>query len=225
MVTDNRSNSSSQNPSSIGKDSSSSRDKNSLHYQSSSSRKGLQGSSTLLSKKHGAKRYGVASHIILHQTWRAHVSSAVWYWLSLPLCIWLSRMMSWSIIKGTLLEIGHYQLVLGLPLFWLIPATTIMVPLFRIYNVQYTITPRGLEVKRGILWTNQDINKVAFEDILSVETKQNLIERILNIGKIEVGTSATEGVEIVFEGVSRPLELRKFISEQRDRAEEHRSSK
>ena len=57
-----------------------------------------------------------------------------------------------------------------------------------------------------------------FDDIRSAETDQTILERLLNVGDVEVGTAATSEIEIVFAGVAAPQEVQDMIQRERDRA-------
>jgi uncharacterized membrane protein YdbT with pleckstrin-like domain len=59
--------------------------------------------------------------------------------------------------------------------------------------------------------------KVRYEDIVGIETKQTLLERMLNVGDILIGTAATGGVEIQLEGISSPFTVQQVIQDERSR--------
>jgi len=130
--------------------------------------------------------------------------------------VYLSRSLPGSVLRGPILSLGSWSVMLKLPLFWLLPAMALCMALFRLYNVRYTMTSKGLESRVGVLWTSQHISRVRFEDIVGIETRQTLLERFLNVGDIEIGTAATGGIELVFEGVASPFEVMKIIQSERD---------
>ena len=94
-----------------------------------------------------------------------------------------------------------------------------MTGILRIYNVRYIIDSRGLEAQVGILSPKRYYQRrIFFSDIRSAESEQTVVERFLNVGAVEIGTAGTSGVEIVFQGVSAPQELRGMIQRERDRS-------
>jgi uncharacterized membrane protein YdbT with pleckstrin-like domain len=132
--------------------------------------------------------------------------------------VFLSNRFPQYTISGPILSLPDFQLYLTLPLFWLMPFFVLLLGIMRIYDVKYVIDSRGLEARIGILRMNQKITRVLYNDIRSAETAQNVFERVLNIGSVEVGTAATSSIEIIFAGVSAPEELQNIIQRERDRA-------
>lgn len=123
-----------------------------------------------------------------------------------------------SVITGDIIKLESFQLSLTLPLYWLMPFFVLILGVARVYNVKYVIDSRGLEAKVGILSLNQRITRILYNDIRSAETDQTLLQRVLNIGDVEVGTAATAEIEIVFSGISAPQEVQNIIQRERDRA-------
>ena len=121
-------------------------------------------------------------------------------------------------ISGLVLNLENFQLTLTLPLFWLMPLFVFMLGALRVYDVRYIIDSRGLEARVGILRLNQRIVRVLYNDIRSAETAQSVLDRILNIGDVEIGTAATSNIEVVFAGVAAPQELQHIIQRERDRS-------
>jgi uncharacterized membrane protein YdbT with pleckstrin-like domain len=57
---------------------------------------------------------------------------------------------------------------------------------------------------------------VRYEDIRSIDSFQTLWERFLDVGRVDVGTASTAGIEISFEGISNPRRVQQIIQEERD---------
>lgn len=70
------------------------------------------------------------------------------------------------------------------------------------YSSMLILSQHSLVLRRGIL--NISLTEVGLGRIQTVEIHQSLIERILGVGSIQVGTSATYGYEIEFAGLERP---------------------
>jgi uncharacterized membrane protein YdbT with pleckstrin-like domain len=85
------------------------------------------------------------------------------------------------------------------------------------YNVRFIVDERGIEARVGILSTHQTITRIRYEDVRSVETRQSILDRLLNIGSIDVGTASTGYVEVTLLGVANPLEIQEMIQQERDR--------
>ena len=74
-----------------------------------------------------------------------------------------------------------------------------------------TIRERDVQVTKGIL--SKSTNEVPLDSITNIRTEQSLIERILNVGKISISTSATSGKEMVITEFSNPDLITNIIKE------------
>jgi uncharacterized membrane protein YdbT with pleckstrin-like domain len=155
--------------------------------------------------------------IIIPRVWRSEIVRLVLFVVLSVAALVASRMLPGSVISGTIFSLGHRQIRLSLPLFWLVPAWVIVHAMLRIYNVCYLIDQRGIESRVGILSLNQVVTRIRFEDIRSIESEQTIVERMLNIGMVAMGTSATAGLEMIFDGVDSPQALQALIQDERDR--------
>ena len=72
--------------------------------------------------------------------------------------------------------------------------------------------PRGIEAKVGLLSLNLRQPRLRFEDIRGVEPSQTIVERVLGIGDILVGSAMSDEVEIVMTGVPSPREVQNFLT-------------
>lgn len=77
----------------------------------------------------------------------------------------------------------------------------------------YVATNTRIVAKTG--WLNTRQIEVRIDDIRGISVKRTLMQRILGIGDVAVGTSATEGVEIVMRGVVNPEEFVRNVNKQR----------
>jgi membrane protein YdbS with pleckstrin-like domain len=153
--------------------------------------------------------------LVIPKVWKSEFALIV---LSLFLLIaawFLTQLFSWSIIKGVFLNIGNFELILKLPVFFLIPLTTLSLVCYRLYNVKFIVDEQGIEARTGILSIKQQTIRIRFEDIRSVQSKQGLLERLLNVGNVEIGTAATGNLELVLSGVNSPLEVREMIEREK----------
>lgn len=151
------------------------------------------------------------------KVWRSEATLLAGFVLFGIVSVILSRRYPASIISGKLLSWGDLEITLQLPLFWLMPCYILIIGILRIYDVRYIIDSRGLEAKVGILRLNQTITRVLYSDIRSAETDQSLIERLFNVGDVEIGTAATAQIEVIFRGVAAPREVQNIIQRERDK--------
>lgn len=77
----------------------------------------------------------------------------------------------------------------------------------------YVVTNARVISKTG--WLNTQLVEVRISDIRGVNVNRTLMQRILGIGDIAIGTSATEGTEIVMKGVVDPENFVRHVNEQR----------
>ena len=155
--------------------------------------------------------------VVVVKTWRSEMGRLDLFAILSVVSWYLSTTFPSSVIEGRILSIGDTNLMLALPLFWFLPAFAAASAIYRVYNVRYVIDSRGIEARVGILSTHQRITRVRFEDIRSVETEQTLMQRLLDIGDVEIGTAATGEIEILFDGVPTPTEVQDMIQTERDR--------
>ena len=82
----------------------------------------------------------------------------------------------------------------------------------------YTVTNRRVTQKRGII--GKDLSEVDLKDIRNVLVKYGVLDRILGIGNVGVGTAAQAGIEIKMNGCRDPEHVRRLIVDAKDRARE-----
>lgn len=155
--------------------------------------------------------------LIVRKVWRSEALTIILFFLLSAACIYLTRLFPGSVIRGPLFSLGGETYFLRLPLLWFLPAAALSTALLRIYDVRYLLDGDGIEARTGIISLNQQVTRLRYEDIRSVEFKQSIWERLLDIGEIEIGTAATSGVEIVLHGAASPGEVQNMILRERDR--------
>ena len=155
--------------------------------------------------------------VVIPKVWRSEIGRLGVFALLCVVSVVLSRYFPRSIIYGELITIGSTRIDLGLPLFWLCPAFALFELIFRIYNVRYEVNTRYIEARIGRLSFHQRLVRIRYEDIRGVETDQSLLERFLDIGNVNVGSAATDGMEVAMAGISAPLEVQEMIQSERDK--------
>jgi len=160
---------------------------------------------------------GGDARIVIPKVWRSEIGGVALFGGACLLAVELSKAFPGSVIGGNLFSLSLSTVVLKLPLFGLLPISIWFFLLFKIYNVRYSADSRGLESVLGVLSLNQRIIRVRYEDIRSIETDQTLLERLLDVGDVEIGTAATAGIELNLEGVATPKEVQDMIQAERDK--------
>ena len=155
--------------------------------------------------------------LVIRKVWRSELLTIILFFLLSAASVYLTRLFPSSVIRGPLFPLGGEMLYLRLPLLWFLPAAALSTALLRIYDVRYVLDGDGIEARTGIISLNQQVTRLRYEDIRSVEFKQSIWERLLDIGEIEIGTAATSGIEIILHGAASPSEVQNLILRERDR--------
>ena len=109
--------------------------------------------------------------------------------------------------KRTATRNHWFAMLLGVFLF-LCPVTTI-IGLFIFIGIlvkklsaKYTVTTERCICEYGLI--SKSRMEIYLEDIRGVALKQGIMQRLLGVGDVYIGSSATSGMEVVFKGVSSP---------------------
>lgn len=155
--------------------------------------------------------------VVIPKSWRSEIWTAITFVLLCPVAYLLTAYLPFTVITGPLIEVSGVSLNLSLPLALFIPAGVLFQGIYRIYNVRYLIDPRGLEARHGVLSLNQVVVRIRYEDIRALDVRQSLLDRLLDIGKMNVSTAASSDVEIVMTGIAAPYYFRQVLQLERDR--------
>lgn len=155
--------------------------------------------------------------LTIPRVWRSELPRLSLFAVSLVLSVVLSKYIPSSVIFGEFIRVGNVQIMLRLPLFWLVPIGFLIEAAYQIYNVRYQIDREGIICRVGIISFRQSITKIRYEDIRSIESDQTLIERLLNVGDVEIGTAATGHIDVLLKGIGSPLKVRELIQTERER--------
>jgi uncharacterized membrane protein YdbT with pleckstrin-like domain len=77
------------------------------------------------------------------------------------------------------------------------------------YSCELTFTKDSIEIKKGIFATKTI--QIKMTHVTAVETSQTIIDKILGVGSLEIGSSSTSEMEIVMPGISNPNDVAKKI--------------
>lgn len=152
-----------------------------------------------------------------YPTWRSQWLELFAYFVLCVLAIWGSNAFDWTIITGELFSIGGTTFYLHLPLLTLLPGFMIGKVLIYIYDSKYIIDDHGVEAHVGLVSLSLRQPRLRYEDIRGVEPNQTIVERLLGIGSVLIGSAMTQDVEIVMEGIANPRAVQLLIGGERDR--------
>lgn len=155
--------------------------------------------------------------VVIPKAWRSEVPSAILFVVLCPLAYILTTYLPWTIVTGPLFEFDGIRINLSLPLAIFLPAWALLRGIYRIYNVRYAIGARGIEARHGVLNLSQRVVRIRFEDIRAVEVKQSVLDRLLDIGKVELSTAASSDTEVVMTGIAAPFNFRQVVQLERDK--------
>ena len=134
--------------------------------------------------------------------------------LMIPLVVHLSNEHPASIISIPIIE--NYSI--PFPLFALFPILCLIILFKRVYNYRYIIEDTHMRSVHGLLSLHKKDMRIEYRDVLGIDIERNLIERIFNVGDIEIGTAMLGEAEIVFYGVYNPSKYRAMIIKKVDAA-------
>lgn len=104
------------------------------------------------------------------------------------------------------------------PIASLIMAVLLARPLFLMYDTYHEIRCHHVRSTSGRCSLAKKTTEIPFEDLLGVRVQQNLLERILHVGTIAVGTASTNHTEINMKGVFNPQKYANRIGKEVDRS-------
>lgn len=84
-----------------------------------------------------------------------------------------------------------------------------------VINTRLTVTASKVTLREGIL--SKKIHEIFITDIRSVQIDQNLLQRILGTGTLEVSGAATEAAEIRIDGIPDAYKVKECIDKHREK--------
>lgn len=91
---------------------------------------------------------------------------------------------------------------------------------FRRLSAHYLATADALQSRYGIV--SRTVVTAMYAHVFSVDVRQGVIDRLLDVGTVEVSTAATNDSDVSFRGVARPMALAQEISRRIAYYNEHR---
>jgi uncharacterized membrane protein YdbT with pleckstrin-like domain len=90
-------------------------------------------------------------------------------------------------------------------------AVVVLIGFIRRIATVYTITNQRLHIKRGIV--SRKIQQTRIERVQNVNISQSVIQRILQVGKVDFDTAGTDDADFAFDGVSQPENILKAVEQ------------
>jgi uncharacterized membrane protein YdbT with pleckstrin-like domain len=94
---------------------------------------------------------------------------------------------------------------IGVAVFVVIFAVTILVGFIRRYFTVYVITNQRLRIQRGII--ARDVQQTQIQRVQNVNTSQGVIQRMLQVGTVDFDTAGTGDSDFKFIGVNNPEDV------------------
>ena len=123
----------------------------------------------------------------------------------------------WSYFKllllAFLLALAAFMLVFFDEIGAVLSAVFALVTLFCTYVIRscrdYTVTEERIEVQWGLLGKNS--NEVRICDIRSLDVREKGLKGLIGVGTLDVSTAANAGIEVSFQDIRKPHELKEMI--------------
>jgi uncharacterized membrane protein YdbT with pleckstrin-like domain len=106
---------------------------------------------------------------------------------------------------GVLAGLIDSSVSLGVLVFAVILAITILAGLIKRVATVYTITDRRLNIKVGII--ARKVQETRLQRVQNVNYTQGVYERVMQVGDVEFTTAGTDESNFVFAGVAQPEQV------------------
>jgi uncharacterized membrane protein YdbT with pleckstrin-like domain len=106
---------------------------------------------------------------------------------------------------GVLAGLIDSSLSLGVLVFAVVLAITILVGFIKRVATIYTITDRRLNIKVGIV--SRRVQETRLQRVQNVNYTQGVYERVVQVGDVEFTTAGTDESNFVFAGVAQPEQV------------------
>ncbi len=82
----------------------------------------------------------------------------------------------------------------------------VAVMIYRRYSWRYLIDGETIESREGMI--ARKVHSIRVRDLRNINVNQTLIQRILGVGDVEFSSAGGSGIEVVFSGVSHPMQVK-----------------
>jgi membrane protein YdbS with pleckstrin-like domain len=107
--------------------------------------------------------------------------------------------------------------------FFIILAVLLLIRIeYKIWSKRYALTTERLMISKGIF--SEDFRSTVYNKVTDIGLRQSFIDKILNTGTITLNTAGGDNIEIMFENISRPFDIKKMISDKQSEKIRHVST-
>jgi len=82
---------------------------------------------------------------------------------------------------------------------------------YKIWSVRYALTTERIMYSKGIF--SEDFKSTIYSKITDIGLLQTFFDKIFDTGELTMNTAGGDDIEIVFEKISRPHEVKRMISD------------
>jgi uncharacterized membrane protein YdbT with pleckstrin-like domain len=84
----------------------------------------------------------------------------------------------------------------------------VAVVIYRRYSWAYTINGETIESREGLI--ARKVKSIRIQDLRNINVNQSLWQRIVGVGDVEFSSAGGSGIEVVFRGVDKPLQVKQL---------------
>ena len=84
----------------------------------------------------------------------------------------------------------------------------IAVVIYRRYSWAYTINGETIESREGLI--ARKVKSIRIQDLRNINVNQSLWQRLMGVGDVEFSSAGGSGIEVVFRGVDKPLQVKQL---------------
>jgi membrane protein YdbS with pleckstrin-like domain len=84
----------------------------------------------------------------------------------------------------------------------------VAVVIYRRYSWAYTIDSETIESREGLI--ARKVKSIRIQDLRNINVNQSLWQRIVGVGDVEFSSAGGSGIEVVFRGVDKPLQVKQL---------------
>ena len=85
----------------------------------------------------------------------------------------------------------------------------IAVVIYRRYSWAYTIDGGTIESREGLI--ARKVKSIRVQDLRNINVNQSLWQRLMGVGDVEFSSAGGSGIEVVFCGVDKPLQVKQLV--------------
>lgn len=151
-----------------------------------------------------------ADRIEIPRGWRSVIPRCLLFVVLSLFSLLLSQVFPFLTLHTTV-EFLSYRYSLSVPVPVLILGVLPLRALMLLYDSRQWVDSTGVHAVIGLASVKKEIFHIKFKDIAGVEVQQSLLDRLIGIGKISIGTPMSGVNEFVITGIDSPHYYAKLI--------------